>query len=100
MTPRSKLFRIVIVALALVCSTNFADAQMRAFDCAGGRAPSQKGSEILDRVQKIYDQVHSFRAKFSQASFLAALDQSEDSGGQILFTKPGRMKWLYAAPKE
>ena len=57
-------------------------------------------SSILTKVQDSYSKLASFKAGFSQTSFLDALDTSESSKGEVFFKKPGKMRWHYTSPEE
>jgi outer membrane lipoprotein carrier protein len=93
--------RLSLIAFALLSfgATPHLHAQARAFECRPGTtAKAQKG--ILTRVQDAYRKVSTLSADFEQDSFLAALDDSETSGGKMWFSKPGRMRWHYQSPEE
>jgi outer membrane lipoprotein carrier protein len=53
----------------------------------------------LQEAQRAYRGIGSFRARFEQDSFLAALDAQEVSVGTVLFKKPGMMQWQYESPE-
>lgn len=87
----------LILASALLPALGFAAGSP--FDCVPGKTVSQVSArEILDRVQSRYSQVTSLHAQFDQDSFMAALEVSEHSAGQVWFVKPGLMKWSYESP--
>ena len=49
-------------------------------------------------MQKRYDGATDFRAHFSQTLTNAALARKTNSSGEVLFKKPGRMRWNYEKP--
>lgn len=75
-------------------------AQSRAFECLPDKGlGNSKGTELLVNVQNAYKEVSTLRADFEQDSYLASLDVSEGSRGEMVFQKPGRMKWTYSEPE-
>jgi outer membrane lipoprotein carrier protein len=92
MTPRSWL----PIALSLLASSAFAAepaAPGRAKDCA---------EAVALRVQHHYDAVRDLRARFVQTTQQVALGSSGggvlESRGEVVFAKPGRMRWSYESP--
>lgn len=84
--------------LCLFClafpSLSYGDS--RAFVCG---AKIDKGEEILASVQSQYGKIRGMKARFTQESFLAALDVTEGSAGTVWVSQPGQMKWLYTTPE-
>lgn len=97
------LFRTTIAiaaALQFVCISRSAIAQLDSFSCRPSSVVSTANAkEILQRVQTQYMQVQSMRGGFRQDSYVAALDEGEASSGQMVFAKPGKMRWSYKAPR-
>ena len=54
---------------------------------------------ILDAIQKRYDFVETFKAKFFQKAYIKIMDQSQESTGEVFIKKPGKMKWTYNNPE-
>lgn len=52
----------------------------------------------LDAIQKRYDLVKTFKAKFVQKAYIKVMDQTQESAGEVYIKKPGKMKWTYRAP--
>ncbi|MFQ5450249.1 MAG: outer membrane lipoprotein chaperone LolA [Nitrospinaceae bacterium] len=52
----------------------------------------------LDAIQKRYEEVKTFKAKFVQKSFVKMMNQSQEARGSVQIKKPGKMKWVYKAP--
>ncbi len=50
-------------------------------------------------MQAQYLQVQSMQGAFKQDSYVAALDEGEASAGQMVFSKPGKMRWSYRIPR-
>ena len=84
----------------LVIYPTVALTQLRDFDCVKPSTTQTEGVAILKRVQDTYQRVSTLKADFKQESYLASLELSESSSGQVLFLKPGQMKWTYSAPQE
>jgi outer membrane lipoprotein carrier protein len=58
---------------------------------------------VAARVQQRYDAVRDLRARFVQRTTSVALGSAPsaamESRGEVLFAKPGRMRWSYEAPE-
>jgi len=50
-------------------------------------------------VQNRYAEISTLHGEFNQSSYLAALDVSETSSGDVSFLKPGKMRWEYRDPE-
>jgi len=60
---------------------------------------------LADRVQHRYEAVKDLAAAFDQTTRVASLGsgpagETTSSTGTVVFAKPGRMRWAYAAPEE
>jgi outer membrane lipoprotein carrier protein len=53
---------------------------------------------VVAEVQKRYDSAADFRARFTQTLNSAALGRKTNSSGEVMFKKPGRMRWDYEKP--
>ena len=53
---------------------------------------------VVAEVQKRYDEAADFRARFTQTLTSAALERKTNSSGEVMFKKPGRMRWDYEKP--
>lgn len=71
-------------------------ASATAFTCSRNL---NRDSSYLDKVQAAYAKVESLRARFSQESFLSSLSLSEQSAGEVLYKRPGKMRWNYTFPE-
>ena len=72
---------------------------------ADGACAESAASEMAQRVQDRYDGIRDLAAEFEQqsqsASFAGApLMDADVKKGHVIFSKPGKMKWVYAAPDE
>ncbi len=75
-------------------------AQQKAFECrSGGEMTISEGQALMAKVQAQYAGVEDLHGAFRQESYVAALDESESSGGEMWFAKPGKMRWEYAQPR-
>ena len=54
---------------------------------------------VIARVQTLYDQAKDFRAHFSQKYSRAVVGRVTVSSGEVVFKKPGRMRWDYTQPE-
>ncbi len=53
--------------------------------------------QVAQRIQEFYDRTSDFQADFTQVSVNRLYGQEQRSG-RVIFRKPGRMRWNYAAP--
>lgn len=83
---------------ALLCHES--RAQLKAFECVAGQEVSlERGRDLLTKVQNEYAAIEVLQGNFQQDSYVAALDESEASSGEMWFGKPGKMRWVYAKPR-
>lgn len=73
---------------------------------AADPAPGADGAcaaAVAERVQRRYDAVRDLRARFAQRTASVALGSAPgaamESRGEVVFAKPGRMRWSYEAPE-
>lgn len=90
--------RFVRLALVVVCAFAWAPAV--------GRAKEQGGScatDVAARVQRRYDAVRDLHGRFEQRTERAALGGKPEDAlvarGEVLFAKPGKMRWRYEKPE-
>ena len=55
---------------------------------------------VVAEVQKRYDGAADFRARFTQTLTSAGLGRKTNSAGEVMFKKPGRMRWDYEKPEK
>ena len=97
----NKHVSILYLVLALCVPFWSALAQTREFECRTGSAlSSEQAKSVLGKVQDRYQGIESMRGVFRQDSYVAALDEGEKSSGEMVFAKPGRMRWSYKAPRQ
>jgi outer membrane lipoprotein carrier protein len=63
-------------------------------------ADSPKVGEVVRRLQARYDATKDFTADFTQTVEAATLGKPLQSTGQVLFKRPGRMRWEFAEPEK
>lgn len=61
---------------------------------------SKKGEldEIVDRVQKKYNEITDYRADFFQEAEVRALGKTQTASGKVWLKRPDKMKWVYKHP--
>lgn len=57
-----------------------------------------KLDEIVDRVQKKYNEITDYRADFFQEAEVRALGKTQTASGKVWLKRPDKMKWVYKAP--
>jgi outer membrane lipoprotein carrier protein len=60
--------------------------------------PRLEVKAVVGEVQKRYDGAADFRARFTQTLTSAAMSRKTNSAGEVMFKKPGRMRWDYEKP--
>jgi outer membrane lipoprotein carrier protein len=96
--------RLRVVLLVLLLSGSWSRAAFVAAEtkvapparAAAGDCPDP--ATIVKKLQSRYDETKAFRAKFRQEMKIVALDTSDESDGTVVFKKPGKMRWEFAAP--
>jgi outer membrane lipoprotein carrier protein len=58
----------------------------------------EEKKDILELIQKRYEEAKTFKAKFSQKAFVQIMDQTQSAEGEVIIKKPGKMKWVYKNP--
>ena len=90
------------VSLSCLVVGREAAAQVRpAPDQAAGRGDCT--DELATRVQQRYEAVKDLSARFEQTTRVASLhgsghDTPSESSGEVIFEKPGKMRWSYEKP--
>ena len=79
------------IALCFVC-ISFA-AGVRAEDPAPTDARA-----IVTLVQTFYDQTQTLQATFQQTRYTRLYDRHDRASGNVVFKKPGKMRWDYDKP--
>jgi len=65
---------------------------------APGAASRLEVKAVAAEVQKRYDSAADFRARFTQTLTSVAMGRKTNSSGEVMFKKPGRMRWDYEKP--
>ncbi len=63
-----------------------------------GLSQANRQDEALAEIQKHYERVETFSAKFTQKAYVKMLGKSQKSIGTVLIKKPGKMRWSYRNP--
>jgi outer membrane lipoprotein carrier protein len=71
---------------------------MLSFFFCSTRSWAGEQQNALDAIQKQYDSVNTFTAKFLQKSYVKTMNQALEAKGEVQIKKPGKMKWVYNAP--
>jgi outer membrane lipoprotein carrier protein len=93
----SPLFALVVVA----CSAAALPAShvARAADPpAPAPAPLPPVADVVNQVQAFYNQTTTFKSDFQQTFVVKAYNQTKQSRGHVVFSKPGKMDWSYEDP--
>jgi outer membrane lipoprotein carrier protein len=90
---------VVAGAFAGFCNVALAQAPGPGSPCAPGL-----GEQTARKIQARYEAVRDLRADFEQTNTSAtfegeALMSSAPRKGKVVFAKPGKMRWTYAAPE-
>lgn len=89
MKLRSALFSLVVAALPAVSAATMASDAIAAPD------PQPSAEQLAGRVQAFYNRTQTFQADFMQKYTIKAYSRTKDSGGKVVFEKPGKMSWRY-----
>ena len=61
-------------------------------------AMDAKLSGVVDTIQKTYEGTKNFTGSFTQKFTYVMLRRTQESSGEVVFEKPGRMRWDYTKP--
>jgi len=89
----------LVFALAALLAFIAGSGSARAGECAPG-----VGEATTARIQAHYEQVRDLSARFDQSSESATfggvpLMDPDTKRGEVVFAKPGRMRWTYQEPE-
>lgn len=100
---RPRLLSLVLFPVALMVVTGFAGAQpalVSPTPAAEQETPAPAGgisaAEIARRIQVFYDSAKTYKAQFKQRYTIYAYNKTKDSRGEVVFQKPGKMRWTYS----
>jgi outer membrane lipoprotein carrier protein len=100
MKAQSRYSLCSLLALFVIGIGSDAVAQLKSFECKTDSALVQpQARALIEKVQKQYAGIESMSGGFHQDSFVAALDEGEQSSGEMVFAKPGKMRWSYKQPR-
>ena len=54
-----------------------------------------KSSDVVNRLQKVYNKAVDFSANFQQKTFNRTLNKWVEASGKVFFKKKGKMRWEY-----
>jgi outer membrane lipoprotein carrier protein len=89
-----------MLAPAAVVASHLAALLVASAPAAAPAAGRLDLKAVVDRVQRRYDGANDFRARFGQTVTNAAFGRKTSSSGEVLFKKPGRMRWNYEKPEQ
>jgi outer membrane lipoprotein carrier protein len=84
--------------VSLLMATAQAPAVAGPAPAAGGARLDVKA--VVAEVQKRYDGATDFRARFTQTMTSSTMGRKTNSAGEVMFKKPGRMRWDYEKPEK
>ncbi len=94
--------RLVVPAFALLLAA-FVPAAASAQPTPQPQPQQQQSNvdvaDAVTKVQAFYDQSQTFKSGFTQKFWVKAYNQTKDSRGTVIFSKPGKMHWTYADPQ-
>jgi outer membrane lipoprotein carrier protein len=61
-------------------------------------APADQAAAVVAKVQDFYDRTTSFSSDFQQEYWVKQYNVKKQSHGHVVFSKPGRMDWVYDTP--
>ena len=93
----ASLAAFIALSLAPVALAGAEPAPSPAPPAAPGNNAEPTAEAIADRVQAFYDRTKTFSADFTQRYTIKAYNRTKDSHGKVVFEKPGKMSWRYAA---
>jgi outer membrane lipoprotein carrier protein len=73
--------------------------ELQVAQAAAPTAPTEAElNTAVDAIQAAYDGTKRFRARFVQKYTVTMLRRTQESTGEVLFEKPGKMRWQYTSP--
>jgi outer membrane lipoprotein carrier protein len=79
---------VIALGIALVVGPGAAAEEAEALDPA----------VVVALVQSFYDQTKTLQAEFQQTRYTRLYDRYDRASGNVVFKKPGMMRWDYAKP--
>jgi len=94
-TARHRIILSCLACCSLIFSLKTGSAVADELNCA---TKASVKITTLDGIEKRYKTFSSLKASFVQTSYFVGLDKREQSKGEVLFQKPGKMSWNYMDP--
>ncbi len=57
-------------------------------------------NDVVERIQKAYDNIQDLKGTFSQTSYLKDLERVEKYSGEFFIKRPYSMRWSYSKPRD
>jgi len=62
-------------------------------------AGAESVTDVVDRIEKKYGEIHDIQGMFTQTSYLKDLERTEKYSGNFSIKKPSMFRWKYALPR-
>ncbi len=95
--PMRRLPKLVLAAMVAL-SLPFAGAAESQAQGTAKAAPAAQTAAVVTKVQDFYDKTQTFESDFEQEFVIKAHGTTKKSKGQVAFSKPGKMDWIYQDP--
>lgn len=93
------IFKAALV-LCVACMPPIAAHSSYAQAPAAAPASAVDVAQLVGKVQTFYDKTTSFKSDFKQEYYVKVHDKRIRSNGRVVFSKPGKMDWVYDDPKD
>ncbi len=99
MRPFFKAALVFCVACLPPVAAHSSYAQAPAAAPASTLSPADV-AKLVEKVQVFYDKTTSFKSDFKQEYLVKVHGSRLNSHGRVVFSKPGKMDWVYDDPKD
>lgn len=96
-SPMRRLPQLVLAAMVALSLPFAGTAESQAQTVKA--LPAAQASDVLTKVQDFYDKTQTFESDFEQEFVIKAHGTTKKSKGQVAFSKPGKMDWIYQEPE-
>jgi outer membrane lipoprotein carrier protein len=79
---------------------HFVAAAFVAVAFTAGAASAAPVDDVVNKIQKVYDKVKSYKAKFNQEATSQSLKKTFNASGMVYYNKSGEMRWDYNPPDD
>lgn len=55
-------------------------------------------ASAIDALRAFVDRTHSLKAHFVQSVYNSKMDKTQESSGEMMFSRPGKFRWIYQKP--